>query len=84
MSKNIFIYTLIVSSIFLACETEFSGDYEFGEPTIVIEGWITNLDEPQRIIVSQSFVGKHNDSSGFGVPIGDLIDDAIVIICLNI
>lgn len=83
MRKAFFTYMVPIICTFISCETEFIGDHEFGEKTIVIEGWITDLNESQRIIVSKSLNGNYFNRSEYYMPIGDLIDDAIVTISSN-
>jgi hypothetical protein len=75
-----YLTVILILSTLICCETEFLGELQLKQPTIVIEGWITDLDEPQRILVSRSIGREFSDKSDWNIPSGDLIDDAKVII----
>lgn len=74
---------MIILGLFTACEEEFVADLKNEEPTIIIEGWISSLDEPQKIIVSKTVEADQPNYREYNIPLGNLVDDALVIVSSN-
>lgn len=66
----------ILAFAMVGCETEFTSNYAGESGTIVIEGWVTNSGEPQRVIVSNSL----NTPIDYQDKKGNLIGNARVIL----
>jgi hypothetical protein len=60
----------ILSTLF-CCETEFIGEYQLEQPSIVIEGWITDMHSTQRILVTHDVERNPYDQSSGEFPIGN-------------
>ena len=75
---KIIIFTLI-ALIMVACEADFISTYELDKPILIVEGWVTNSGESQRIIVSQSLNEPYQNYE-WDKPKGNLVSNATVIL----
>jgi hypothetical protein len=82
MKQHHLLYTisLFFMGILIACESDFTSNYANDLPILVVEGWVTDTGEPQRIIISESLTQPMLDGSGKGVILGNLINSALVIL----
>ncbi len=79
MNKIVFPVLILIYLLFTNCEDDFNINFN-DNPTIVIEGWVINSDEPQRIIVSESLNKPVLDIYSDYRPQGNLIENAVVIL----